>query len=248
MDETCKGFNEGGAVDDGGLLEGDESVDEEGTGEAGDLADDMESESIDDLFNELDRLEAEDVLPATITASTSSSSNNSSNNSVSNSSSSSSSSVNSNRSGGTAGPLTGTTIIYLPTRKEVERMAKVLCGAGLAAAPYHAGLPAKSLLTVHRDFLSGKVTVVTATVAFGMGINKVCTISTFSRCLAQSNTYDHIRARANNRPTFAALYITVRTRTGNHLVLVTLQQHGACIGRMAAVAGAAAPGGRARGP
>ena len=52
-------------------------------------------------------------------------------------------------------------------------MAKTLRGAGLAAAAYHAGLPAKHLQQVHRQFLSGAVTVVAATVAFGMGINKV---------------------------------------------------------------------------
>lgn len=66
----------------------------------------------------------------------------------------------------------GVTIIYLPTRKEVERITKVLLETGVAAAAYHAGLPARELQTVHAQFLSGELQVVAATVAFGMGINK----------------------------------------------------------------------------
>jgi len=66
----------------------------------------------------------------------------------------------------------GPAIVYLPTRKEAERMALVLAGAGIAAACYHAKLPRKTLEDVHRRFMTGSLRVVAATVAFGMGINK----------------------------------------------------------------------------
>lgn len=48
-------------------------------------------------------------------------------------------------------------------------MAAVLLGAGVAAAPYHAGLPRATLEGVYTDFMGGAVQVVCATIAFGMG-------------------------------------------------------------------------------
>ncbi len=63
-------------------------------------------------------------------------------------------------------------IVYCLSRKRVEEVAKRLQAAGVAAAAYHAGLPAHVRTRVQDDFLGDRVRVVVATVAFGMGIDK----------------------------------------------------------------------------
>ena len=66
----------------------------------------------------------------------------------------------------------GPSIIYAPTRREVEGIAQKLKRLGVSAEAYHAGLKPAHLTKVHCGFLRGDVAVVVATVAFGMGINK----------------------------------------------------------------------------
>ena len=65
-------------------------------------------------------------------------------------------------------------IVYAPSRKAAEELAAELNHAlGLqTAAPYHAGLDASTRERVQRDFQTGKLSVVVATIAFGMGIDK----------------------------------------------------------------------------
>ena len=62
-------------------------------------------------------------------------------------------------------------IVYAPTRKTAESVAQVLASVH-RAKPYHAGLPAEVRERVQADFLAGKLDVVVATVAFGMGVDK----------------------------------------------------------------------------
>jgi ATP-dependent DNA helicase RecQ len=63
-------------------------------------------------------------------------------------------------------------IVYCASRKTAESLAKKLSADGIAAKPYHAGL-ASSELTKHQEqFLRDDARVITATIAFGMGINK----------------------------------------------------------------------------
>src|SRR2546421_2257252 len=63
-------------------------------------------------------------------------------------------------------------IIYCASRKSTESLARNLNEDGVSAKPYHAGLTI-SERTRHQDaFLRDDVRVVTATIAFGMGINK----------------------------------------------------------------------------
>lgn len=66
----------------------------------------------------------------------------------------------------------GPTIIYMPTRKETETLAKFLSQYGVKAASYHAKLPKVQLRKVHEQFHLGSLQVVVATIAFGMGIDK----------------------------------------------------------------------------
>jgi ATP-dependent DNA helicase RecQ len=63
-------------------------------------------------------------------------------------------------------------IVYCASRKSTESLARNLNEDGITAKPYHAGLTA-SERTKHQDaFLHDDVRVITATIAFGMGINK----------------------------------------------------------------------------
>jgi ATP-dependent DNA helicase RecQ len=66
----------------------------------------------------------------------------------------------------------GHTVLYTPTRRLTELVARALLRAGVAAAPYHAGLLPESRRQLLIDFLENRVPVVVATSAFGMGIDK----------------------------------------------------------------------------
>ena len=62
-------------------------------------------------------------------------------------------------------------IIYTPSRKQAESVAA--CSRGdFPTAAYHAGLDAERRQRVQEDFLAGKLEVIVATIAFGMGIDK----------------------------------------------------------------------------
>lgn len=63
-------------------------------------------------------------------------------------------------------------IVYAPTRKETERLAEQLAAAGQTAGAYHAGLTAARREQVQLDFLAGRTSVIVATIAFGMGVDK----------------------------------------------------------------------------
>ncbi len=63
-------------------------------------------------------------------------------------------------------------IVYALSRKRTEEVAAKLLDAGIAARPYHAGLPDKERERVQEAFLRDDLQVVVATVAFGMGIDK----------------------------------------------------------------------------
>ena len=63
-------------------------------------------------------------------------------------------------------------IIYCMTRKEVERVCETLQNAGFAATRYHAGLSDTERRENQEDFIHDRKTVMVATNAFGMGIDK----------------------------------------------------------------------------
>ena len=63
-------------------------------------------------------------------------------------------------------------VIYCLSRKKVEEITQLLQVNGINAIPYHAGLDAKTR-SKHQDmFLMEDASVVVATIAFGMGIDK----------------------------------------------------------------------------
>jgi ATP-dependent DNA helicase RecQ len=63
-------------------------------------------------------------------------------------------------------------IVYALSRKRVDELARRLGQAGFSAAAYHAGMSAEERTRVQDAFLADRVSVVVATVAFGMGIDK----------------------------------------------------------------------------
>ena len=63
-------------------------------------------------------------------------------------------------------------IVYVQSRKSAEEIAKSLVVNDIKAAPYHAGLDAKTRASTQDAFLMEDVDVIVATIAFGMGIDK----------------------------------------------------------------------------
>jgi len=63
-------------------------------------------------------------------------------------------------------------IIYCFSRKEAERISEKLKEKGFNALPYHAGLDNEHRKLTQDYFIKGKINIVVATIAFGMGIDK----------------------------------------------------------------------------
>jgi ATP-dependent DNA helicase RecQ len=63
-------------------------------------------------------------------------------------------------------------IVYCASRKSAESLARNLNEDGVRAKPYHAGLTSSERTKNQEGFLRDDVRVITATIAFGMGINK----------------------------------------------------------------------------
>lgn len=63
-------------------------------------------------------------------------------------------------------------IIYVQSRRSAAEIANALVVNDIKAAPYHAGLDAKTRSKTQDEFLMEDVDVIVATIAFGMGIDK----------------------------------------------------------------------------
>ena len=66
----------------------------------------------------------------------------------------------------------GTGIVYMRTREGTEQIADFLVKEGITAAAYHGGLGYAERSQRQDDWLKGKVRVMVATNAFGMGVDK----------------------------------------------------------------------------
>merc|ERR1712029_398178 len=63
-------------------------------------------------------------------------------------------------------------IIYCRTRDGTEELAAAVRRMGISCEAYHAGLKDKDRTKVQEDWMKGKVAVISATVSFGMGVDK----------------------------------------------------------------------------
>ncbi|GAA0321761.1 DNA helicase RecQ [Bacillus carboniphilus] len=63
-------------------------------------------------------------------------------------------------------------IIYTPTRKTTDQVYTWLVDNGFSAARYHAGMSEQERLEAQNDFIQDDVSIIVATNAFGMGIDK----------------------------------------------------------------------------
>lgn len=63
-------------------------------------------------------------------------------------------------------------IVYCSTRKNVEEVCELLNESGFSATRYHAGLSEEERKTNQEDFVYDRKTIMVATNAFGMGIDK----------------------------------------------------------------------------
>lgn len=66
----------------------------------------------------------------------------------------------------------GSGIVYSSTRKDCDDLADYFTRKGITAKAYHAGLAAEERKHVQQEWVDGKTPLVTATNAFGMGIDK----------------------------------------------------------------------------
>ena len=64
-------------------------------------------------------------------------------------------------------------IVYRTSRRDVEKTAEYLSGRGYKVRAYHAGLPQQQRKKNQELFNKDKIDIICATIAFGMGINKL---------------------------------------------------------------------------
>ncbi|MDX2366867.1 MAG: RecQ family ATP-dependent DNA helicase [Colwellia sp.] len=66
----------------------------------------------------------------------------------------------------------GAGIVYVTLQHSAETVAQYLSQQGVNARAYHAGFDSDTRSQIQQDFMAGKIQVIVATIAFGMGIDK----------------------------------------------------------------------------
>ncbi|MDE7129253.1 MAG: ATP-dependent DNA helicase, partial [Alistipes sp.] len=102
----------------------------------------------------------------------------------------------------------GSAIVYMRTREGVEQLAERLRADSHSASFYHAGLPHEERSIRQEEWFSGKVRIMVATNAFGMGIDKpdVRLVVHYSMCDSLEAYYQEAgRAGRDSRRSYAVL-------------------------------------------
>ena len=66
----------------------------------------------------------------------------------------------------------GAGIVYVTLQHTAEKVAQYLTQQGINAYAYHAGFDSDTRSQIQQDFMDGKIQIIVATIAFGMGIDK----------------------------------------------------------------------------
>ena len=117
---------------------------------------------------------------------------------------------------------TGTGIIYCLTRKTTEALAKKLNKNGIPAAFYHGGLTSCEREKSQEDWIRGRVRLIVATCAFGMGIDKpdVRFVIHYNLPGSMENYYQEAgRASRDGRPGECILLYNIRDVTINRFFI-----------------------------
>ncbi len=104
----------------------------------------------------------------------------------------------------------GSGIVYLRTREGAEQIAELLRQEGIAAAAYHGGLGHAERSLRQEEWMSGRVRVIAATSAFGMGIDKadVRFVVHYAMCDSLESYYQEAgRAGRDGRRSYALLLV-----------------------------------------
>lgn len=103
----------------------------------------------------------------------------------------------------------GSGIIYCRTRDACQEVASRLSRKGLSAKAYHAGLKPAKRDEVQQEWMDGKVSVIVATISFGMGVDKSSVRFVVHWTLPQSMEgyyQESGRAGRDGKPSFCRLY------------------------------------------
>ena len=109
----------------------------------------------------------------------------------------------------------GSGIVYVRLREAAEKVAAYLCEQGISAAYYHGGLPNAERSIRQDEWLSGKVRIMVATNAFGMGIDKpdVRFVVHYSMCDSLESYYQEAgRAGRDGVRSYAVLLVAPNDR------------------------------------
>ncbi|KAF2352383.1 DNA helicase ATP-dependent RecQ type [Trinorchestia longiramus] len=106
-------------------------------------------------------------------------------------------------------------IVYCRTRLATQEVAEELTKRNLTAKAYHAGLKDKERAEVQESWMGGDVPVITATISFGMGVDKASVRAVAHWCVPQSMAayyQESGRAGRDGKASQCRLYYSKRER------------------------------------